>query len=202
MTDKNYAAPAGAFGCVTGKTGQMGGGQYERPGHTIQRIDEVRYHETRKNEKAVIIEKTILHVISAPKQFKNGKGTASPLIDMEQPYAGQKVIEFIALKQDYAGDALAAFLQTCFNVKPGTVQPEHVASACSPDQPCRGMILEVNSEEKPNRAETVTYVRTHYVRVVPARELANLLDDEGVKVLGGDDAITAMVQREDEASKA
>lgn len=189
-----YDVPAGAFSGVDKATGQYGGGSYEGPGRFFEVIEEVKFVPKRGGGNGVAIEKTVLHVLSAPEKFHDGK--PGVLVDYNPPSVGARVTDFIDMGKDYWADAMASFLGTCFGTDPKDVTEADSAKACGPDQPCKGIVVEVTNTEKENRPKTVVYSRIRYDRVVPASDLAAVLSEAGIDALGGPEVMTALLDAE------
>jgi len=195
MEQEKYAVPDGAFTDLDG-AGGLNVAQYVRLGRYVALVREVRYLPKAGRNKipATVIEMDVLACLSAPETWADGEpGKSVP----HTPHSvGDRITDFINMAKVYAAQALNSFIGCCMGVDPRKVGPEHAATVCGPTQPVAGTILLFNAFEKENESGTVVYSRVNYERVVPAAELADILDEAGIRVLGGEAKLAEMVEAE------
>jgi len=175
--------PPDAFKKVTAATGHGNSRPFERAGGYISRIDEVRHHDKRNGTFAICVDKTILKVLhKTPADELDGKHEV-----FRGHEVGEQVTDFIDFDKDYAPDAVASFLGRLFGVDPAEVTAEDTSTAVDEGQPCRGFIVETqNAARQVRNDESKWYARISYERVIPASDLAGILDAKGLEALRDD----------------
>lgn len=124
---------------------------YQRPGHYLERIEEVKFDQNRKGRAFVVIVKTVVAVLSQP--------------DQAQHRVGDEIQHMLMCDNDSFLPSIKQFVARVCGVKPEDVDEEACIQLCSQDQPLRNAFVETiaqNVKTRENKDFTrITYVREH-----------------------------------------
>lgn len=142
------------------------GGEFDKPGQTIQRIDSVKLCVNRKNIAYVAIEKTILVVLQQGDAV-GGKPQAP----------GDVVKHLIMTNNDSFLKNFKRFVSGCWNLPAEQIDENAGMAICDESQPMAGMIVEVHARLTATK-ENKPFTMIDYKGQVPVAKLRPLLSKD------------------------
>lgn len=139
---------------------------WEREGHYLERIDNVKITQNRKKQTGVVIEKTIIHVYDD----KDGAGHR----------LGESVSHSMWDHHDSFLGNVKAFLAGTMGLDVNAVEDDHIFQVIGDDQPLAGTIVECFNREIMTRSDK-PFTVINYKREVPAVEVKKTLTPDAIK---------------------
>jgi len=172
------------------------------PGRYIVRINCIKRKDTQARNILIIIEQTVLRALSVAEAHQHGKvghadgAEISYSFNMRHQSTLGNIKGFIAAMEGMTPEGLMQALQA-----EGRSLAQHVEAVIGPGQPYAGMFVEVNYTQITTRAGA-PFTRANWVRVVPARELPNILSPEVLAIHFPGDALSRIIANEDRIAAA
>lgn len=144
------------------------GGNYERIGHYLERIDKVKTDTSRKGAEFLAIEKTVVRVID------NAQGKGHTL--------GESVTHMFTMKKEYAETTLGnikAMIAAILALPPDQVTDEVGEMISSERQPLAGMLIEVNNQTITTKKMTL-FTQVRYLHSFAPDKALKLLTPEEI----------------------
>lgn len=157
---------------------------YERPGHYIERIDNIKADRSRKGEEFLAIEKTVLHVLDDD----NGEGHR----------VGQQVTHMLMKKHDSFLGNVKSFVANTLGSSPDEVKLDVCVTICAEDQPLSGIIIECQNRNQVTKKGT-DFTIINYLGEVPVERLRRLMPAEALERHFPDGALDRMEAEQQKA---
>ena len=167
---------------------------YVRPGRYWLRIDNCKVGTSRKHVPFCANEMTVVHV------FDNSNGTGHRV--------GEQVTDMMMRDNDYFLSDIQGFVGHVLDVEPAAVTEQDCGAIYGPEQPLRGLCVELNAREIQTRninqqtGQPGVFTKISYVREVPATELLQFLPPDVQNQFWPNGALQAMAAHEQQQQRA